>query len=98
MLYCQHPWLPNLRQLIELHRHITQVLDERPAPEKEEESTLVSTPYCGNTHWNENPMKHLPSTLNTPLLLQVTGCRAEVQGGEAEREVSKTEKTAWLCE
>jgi len=73
--------------LIELHRHITQVLDERLAPGKKEKST----PYCGNTHWNENPMKHIPSTLNTPLLLQVTGCRAEVQGGEAEPEVSKTE-------
>jgi hypothetical protein len=91
MLYCQHPWLPNLTLLIELHRHITQVLDERLAPEKKEKSPIVSTPYCGNTHWNENLMKHLPSTLNTPLLLQVTGCRAEVQGGEAEREVSKTE-------
>ncbi len=90
MLYCQHPWLPNLTQLIELHGHITQVLDGRLAPEKKEKSPIVSTPYCGNTHWNENPRKHLPSTLDTPLL-QVTGCRAEVQGGEAEREVSKTE-------
>ncbi len=91
MLYCQHPCLPNLTVLIELHRHITHVLDERLAPEKKEKSTIGRTPYCGNTHWNENPMKSIPSTLNTPLLLQVTGCRAEVQGGEAEREVSKTE-------
>jgi len=30
----QYPWLPNLTLLIELHRHITQVLDERLAPEK----------------------------------------------------------------
>ncbi len=90
MLYCQHPWLPNLKLLIELHRHTTQVVDERLAPEKKEKSTIVSTPYCGNTHWNENAMKRFPSTLNTPLLLQVTGRRAEVQGGEAEREVSKT--------
>jgi hypothetical protein len=89
MLYCQHPWLPNLTLLVELHRHTTQILDERLAPEKKEKSTTVSTPYCGNTHWNENPMKHLPSTLNAPLLLQVTGCRPEVQGVEAEPEVSK---------
>jgi hypothetical protein len=41
-------------------------------------------------------MKHLPSTLNTLLLLQVTGCRVEVQGGEAEREVNKN-RIDWLA-
>jgi hypothetical protein len=87
MLYGQHPWLPNLTLVIELNRHIAQVLDERLTPEKKDKSPIVIHPYCGNTHWNENPMKQLPSTLNTPVLLQVTGCRAEVQGGEAEREV-----------
>jgi SRSO17 transposase len=66
---------------------MTQVLDERLARKKKEKSTIVSSPYCGNTPWNENPRKQLPSTLNSPLLLQVTGWRAEVQGGEAEREV-----------
>jgi len=96
MLYCKHPWLPNLTLLIELHRHITQVLDETGTRKKKGKSTIVSTPYCGNTHWNENPMKHLPSTLNTPLLLQVTGCRVEVQGGEAEREVNKN-RIDWLA-
>jgi hypothetical protein len=40
MLYCQHPWLPNLRQLIELHRHITQALEERLAPEKKKKVLL----------------------------------------------------------
>ncbi len=91
MLYCQRPCLPNLTLLIELHRHITHVLDERLAPDKNEKSTIVSTPYCGNTHWNENPMNRIPSTLNTPLLLQMTECRADVQGGEGEPDVSKTE-------
>jgi hypothetical protein len=41
-------------------------------------------------------MKHLASTLNTPLLRQVTGCRVEVQGGEGELEVNKN-RIDWLA-